>query len=154
MIKNEDFELPTHPLHNEIKCFLNALGVFVWGEYVADGTIHTDYDNDACFTTHDMYRKQEAEGTWIYEKAQDEAEEYPEFQALSVGDVDYQSSTLYPVSDSKLEVCKRFLNSLDAFVMGEEITVASYFKNTVREAYDYQCVDMFEYDKHYESEAM
>lgn len=153
MIKNEDFELPTHPLSKEIKCFLNALGVFVWGEYIANGSIHTDFDSDGCFTIHDMYRKMEAEGNWIYETAQDEAEAYPDFVLLRTGELDYETSTLYPVSDSKLEVCKRFLNSLDAFVMGEDITVASYFKDTLREAYDYQCVDMFEHDKNIESEA-
>lgn len=150
MIKNEDYELPKHPLETEIKDILSALDLFVWGEYVASADIHTDYDNDSCFTSNDLHRKCEAEFTWVYEQAQDVANEYPEVGKLDTDfSVNYESSTLYPPSDAKMQVVKTFLNSLDAFVMGNYVVIGSYFKNTLPDAFDYQTADFWDYERQF-----
>tara|TARA_Y100000592_G_scaffold11523_1_gene16263 strand:+ start:6126 stop:6581 length:456 start_codon:yes stop_codon:yes gene_type:complete len=151
MIKNEDFELPKHPMETEIKNILSALDLFVWGDYVADASIHTDYENDSCFTINDLHRKSEAEFTWIWEQAQDVAKEYPETAKLDTEfSVDYEGSTLYPPTDAKLQLVKTFCNTLDAFIMGNHVVIGSYFKNTLPEAFDYQTADFWEHERQFE----
>lgn len=140
-----------NPATDLIAKTLENMRVFIWGSFIASDEI-LNTNNEPSLSTRDIARMDEAEGNWLYENIEGAVEEGKEFEVIKKDkshDIKLSNSRLYPVDDATLQVVEMILNTFDAFPMANEVWNTSYFKHNLEHAFDYQSLQMEDWEEQY-----
>ena len=131
-----------HPMKSIILNTLQQQNVWVWGSWVGDRIKTNDKTADFCYVDKLKRQTQQSEEEWLFEQATAQFEENPPdisepFTLSKDTKLDYESSPTFGVDNHTMEFITYLLNSMDCFVMGDEVYIASQFEKTLSFAFQY-----------------
>ena len=132
-----------HPMKDIILNTLQQQNVWVWGSWVGDRTKTNDVSGDVYYTEMLKRHTQQSEEEWLFEQTTTQFEENPiditkPFTLSKDTKLDYESSPTFGVNEHTMKFISYILNSMDCFVMGDEVYIASIFEKELNFPFQYQ----------------